>query len=141
MNSNILRVFILIFQTNYSIVGGVIDIMKNILTPPRTNRTWLGISIIAKSIKSKVQKNELFISHAPWNFSKGIQFRVHFRILVSEFNTLRMCLVFILADCNNFFFMNNQRNMLFLTKHCHRHRLCHGNIGFNYRIYIQLNPS
>jgi hypothetical protein len=76
--------------------------MKNFTTPLGTHRTRLRISKIAKSVESKIKKNQLLGSKSVWNFSKGIQFRMHLSTTITQTKSVGMGLKNVLTHRDNF---------------------------------------
>lgn len=114
--------------------------MKNIFAPSVANRTRLCVSKISKSIKSKIQQNQLFVPETSGHFPKCVKLGMHFWILISELDALRVGLVFILPDCNYFLLIHNDGNVLFLSLHSHGKGLCNRDVYFTDLFYIQINP-
>ena len=115
--------------------------MKCFLTPLGTDRTGLRISKMAKSIESKVQKNQFFTTHVLGNFSPCIQFRMHFGTAVSQTKRIGVGLKNILTHRDYLSFMDDQRYVLLLSFHCHRQRLGNGNKIFNHMLDIHITSS
>ena len=106
--------------------------MKNFTTPLGTHRTRLRISKIAKSVESKIKKNQLLGSKSVWNFSKGIQFRMHLSTTITQTKSVGVGLKNILTHRDNLSLVNYERYVLLLSLHCHRKRLGNGHVRFNY---------
>lgn len=110
--------------------------MKNFITPLSTNRAWLRISKVPKTIESKIQKYKFFTAQTMGNFSECIQFRMHFCATVSQTKSVGVGLKNILTHRDNFALVNYKRYMLFLTLHSHRKRLGYGQVILYYSINI-----
>jgi len=108
--------------------------MKNFTTPLGTHRTRLRISKIAKSVESKIKKNQLLGSKSVWNFSKCIQFRMHLSTTIPQTKSVGVGLKNILTHRDNLSLVNYERYVLLLSLHCHRKRLGNGHVRFNYII-------
>ena len=108
--------------------------MKNFITPLRTNRAWLRISKVPKTIESKIQKYKFFTAQTMGNFSECIQFRMHFSATVSQTKSVGVGLKNILTHRDNLSLVNYKRDVLLLSLHCHRKRLGNGYVRFDYII-------
>ncbi len=108
--------------------------MKNFITPLSTNRAWLRISKVPKTIESKIQKYKFFTAQTMGNFSECIQFRMHFCATVSQTKSVGVGLKNILTHRDNLSLVNYKRDVLLLSLHCHRKRLGNGYVRFNYII-------
>ena len=124
-----------------SIISSIINFMKHFLAPLRTYWTGFRISKMSKSIESKINKNQFFITQISGNFSKCVQFRMHIIDPISQLYSSRMSLEYILPNRNNLALVNNQRNMFLLSLHCHRQWFSDRKKQFINRVYIQFNPS
>lgn len=108
--------------------------MKNFITPLSTNRAWLRISKVPKTIESKIQKYKFFTAQTMGNFSECIQFRMHFCATVSQTKSVGVGLKNILTHRDNLSLVNYKRDVLLLSLHCHRKRLGNGYVRFDYII-------
>lgn len=115
--------------------------MEDFRTPLRTNRTRLRISKVSKTIKSKIDKNQLFTTKVLWNLTKCVQLRMHVSSSITQTQGTGMSLKNILTHRNNLALVQNQRDVLLLSLHSHRQRLGDREINLVNRVYIQFNPS
>ncbi len=115
--------------------------MKYFTAPLFADWTRLRISKITKTIKSKVEKNQFFTAQTLRNFSECIQLGMHVRASISQTHSIGVGLEHILTHRDNLALIDDQRDMLFLSLHCHRQRLGNGNIIFNHMVYIHILRS
>jgi hypothetical protein len=113
---------------------GVINFVKNLITPLGTDRARLRISKIAEAVESKIKKNQLLRSKAVGDFSKCIQLRMHLGTTVPQTKSVGVGLKNILTHRDNLSLVNYERYVLLLSLHCHRKRLGNGHVRFNYVI-------
>ena len=128
-------------KTLNTIIGSVVNLVKNLRAPLRANGARFGISKMPKTIESKINKNQLFTTQTFRNLSECIQFRMHISSSITQTQGTGMSLKNILTHRNNLALVQNQRNVLLLSLHSHRKRLGDGEVNLVNRVYIQFNPS
>lgn len=128
-------------EASYTIVCGVINLMKNFRAPFGANRAGFRISKMPKSVESKIYQNQLFTTKTFGNFTECIQFRMHVSSSITQTQSTGVSLKNILTHSNDLALVQNQRDVLLLSLHSHRKRLGDRKVNFVNRVYVQFNPS